>query len=84
MALNDQPCTACRHYDPIRNGSADGKPKFANRGWCSVQSLYPHKEMEGQVFPVGVKRVGPRELAKPHIVVGAEVQTHCAQFVPKL
>lgn len=84
MILNDKPCNECRNYDPIRNGTSGGKPRFAVRGWCTVKSAYPFREQEGQLFPIGVKRVGPGELAQPHIVVGTEVQTHCSQFTPKL
>ena len=84
MALNEQPCSACRFYDPIRNGlDTKGNVKFAVRGWCAAKSVYPFKEQEGQVFPPGVKRGKPGELGKPVIVVGSEVESGCSSFRAK-
>ena len=86
MPLNDKPCNTCRSYDPIRNGlTKDGDVKYGDRGWCAVKSLYPFKEMEGQVFPPGVKRNPANALppANPFIVVGAEVQEGCGQYTAK-
>lgn len=80
MAVNSKPCNECMHYDPIKLG--DGK-KQARRGWCAVKSIYPYKEMEGQLFPPGVKRAAPGEHPNPKIVVGSEVQSHCDQFQAK-
>lgn len=80
MAINSKPCKDCANYAPIKVG--DGK-KQARRGWCSVKSVYPAQEQPGQIFPPGVRRAQPGELAKPVIVVGNEVQSHCDQFREK-
>lgn len=66
--MADQPCKECRNYDVIVKGLAPTR-----RGWCAVQSVYPAVEQKGQVFPPGVKRAAPGELAKPHIVIGSDV-----------
>lgn len=74
--MADQPCKTCQHYDPIKKG----KNKEARHGWCSIQSLYPAKEQPGQTFPAGVKRARPGELAKPVIVTGTGVVSHCMLY----
>jgi hypothetical protein len=74
--MADDPCKTCQHYDPIKKG----KSKEARHGWCSIQSLYPAKEQPGQTFPAGVRRVPPGELAKPLIVTGSEVVSHCMLY----
>lgn len=85
MPLNDKSCTSCRNYDPIRNGlDKHGNTKYAVRGWCAPKSVYPFKEQEGQVFPTGVTRVKPGELAKPFIVIGDDVQEGCGLYHAKL
>jgi hypothetical protein len=48
-----------------------------------VKSTYPAKEQAGQVFPLGAVREAPGDLAKPVIVVGAEVVRGCDQFHAK-
>lgn len=73
--MAELPCKKCQHYDPIQKGSADTR-----RGWCAVKSVYPYKEQHGQSFPRDVQRAEPGALAKPFIVIGAEVQKHCAIF----
>jgi hypothetical protein len=74
----DKPCQDCQNYDPILRGGGPTK-----HGRCAVKSVYPNKEQPGQIFPVGVARVEPGELAKPVIVVGREVVTGCTQFRTK-
>jgi hypothetical protein len=64
MAINAVPCGHCKNYDPIL-GSGE---KETRRGWCVPRSKYAHREGPGQVFPAGVQRVGPKELAQPFIV----------------
>lgn len=73
--MADQPCSNCQHYDPIIRGTEEGR-----HGRCADRSTYPAKEQPGQVFPVGVRREPPGELAKPVIVVGSDVMVNCAQF----
>ena len=78
------PCSTCRNSDPIRNGlDAKGRVQFAVRGWCSVKSAYPFQEQPGQIFPAGVARVAPGELARPVIVREDEVVPGCALYQPK-
>ncbi len=77
--MAEDPCKKCQHYDPIKKG----KDKEARHGWCSIQSLYPAREQSGQVFPPGVRRAQPGELAKPVIVIGNDVVKHCTLFRSK-
>lgn len=79
MPLNDHPCQQCKNYDAIRQGTSN----IANRGWCTIRSVYPAVEGPGQCFPEGVKRARPGELAQPHIVVGTGVKSGCADFTQK-
>lgn len=76
--MADQPCSKCSFYDPILRGS-----KEHAHGRCAAQSTYPHTEQPGQVFPAGVKREAPGELAKPVIVTGDETVTNCNLFRAK-
>jgi hypothetical protein len=76
MATNDKPCKDCAHYDVIRLG----RGAKSNKGWCAKKSKYPYQEGPGQIFPPGVDRVGPGELAQPVIVRGAGVVSNCEQF----
>lgn len=78
MAINDKPCKDCAFYDEIKLG----KGAKSNKGWCAKKSKYPYKEGPDQVFPAGVDRVGPGELAKPVIVRGAKVVDNCESFTP--
>lgn len=80
MALNEKPCGECFHFDQLLIG--DGTKK-ARHGWCAVRSVYPAEEHEGQLFPLGVKRVKHGELAKPVIVAKDETVSHCTQFRDK-
>jgi hypothetical protein len=73
--MADKPCVQCQHYDPIIRGLKTGK-----HGWCAVKSAYPAAEQPGQIFPPGVARVEPGELARPVIVVGRSVVPGCVQF----
>lgn len=73
--MADKPCDTCRNFDPIVKG--DGKVT-TRHGWCAAKSEYPAVEMPGQVFPPGVKRVQPGELAKPCIVGTKEIVPACA------
>lgn len=77
--MADKPCNTCQFYDPIIRGSKEGR-----HGRCAAQSSYPAVEQKGQVFPPGVARAAPGELAKPVIVVGDEVITGCNLFRAKL
>jgi hypothetical protein len=74
--MADKPCNQCFNYDPILKG----KGKQGQHGRCAVRSTYPAAEQKGQVFPAGVKREAPGELAHPFIVRGSEVMTTCALF----
>jgi hypothetical protein len=74
--INERPCKDCVYYDPI----VIGDKQQTKRGWCAVKSEYPAVEPAGRLFPPGVKRVASGELAKPLIVVGAEVVGHCTTF----
>jgi hypothetical protein len=73
--MADKPCETCQHYDPIIRGSKPGR-----HGRCAAKSTYPNKEQKGQVFPAGVKREAPGVLAKPVIVVGADVESACTLY----
>jgi hypothetical protein len=74
----DKPCKDCQNYDPIIRGAKEGR-----HGRCAVQSVYPAAEQKGQIFPPGVARAEPGELAKPAIVVGSEIVRGCLQFRAK-
>lgn len=80
MTLNDKPCNQCQNYDSISKGAG---ARQGRHGWCTVKSLYPYQENEGQAFPNGVKRADPGVRSKPHIVVGTETQRNCAEFRAK-
>lgn len=73
--MADKPCKDCQNYDPIIRGVKEGR-----HGRCSVQSTYPATEQKGQIFPPGVARAADGELAKPVIVVGAEIVRGCNLF----
>jgi hypothetical protein len=73
--MAEKPCKDCQHYDPIIRGTTPG-----NHGRCAVQSTYPATEQKGQVFPAGVTREAPGDLAKPVIVVGREIVKGCTLF----
>jgi hypothetical protein len=79
MAVNDKPCNLCANYDPIKRLDK----ARSGRGWCAVKSIYPTVEPPERSFPPGVKRAEDGELAKPKIVVGKLVESHCAQFRAK-
>lgn len=72
--LNSNPCGGCVNFDRIT-------PK-GNHGRCAVQSIYPSHEQAGQVFPPGVKRAAPGELAKPVIVSLTQIESGCAKYRP--
>lgn len=76
--MNELPCGLCKLFDPIL-GSGEKKTR---RGWCIPRSVYAHQEGPGQVFPEGVKRAAPGELAKPFIVKRDQVIAPC-DFVRK-
>lgn len=76
--MADQPCKECRNYDVITKGTIPTR-----RGWCAAQSTYPAQEQKGQVFPPGVKRAAPGELAQPLIVIGSGVVSTCTLFRSK-
>ena len=73
--MADKPCNTCQNYDPIIRGTKEGR-----HGRCAVKSTYPAHEQKGQVFPPGVARAEPGELAKPVIVVGTEVMKACGVY----
>ena len=79
MSINQRPCKDCLHYDAIVRG--DNRP--TQRGWCADKSEYPAVEPDGKLSPDGVRRVAPGELARPFIVVGTEVVSHCTAFREK-
>lgn len=76
--MADKPCNTCSFYDAITRNERETK-----HGWCAPRSTYPHKEQPGQVFPSGVKRAAQGELAKPFIVLGADVVKHCTDYRKK-
>ncbi len=77
--MNDRPCQECIHYDAIVRG--DSHP--TRRGWCAAKSEYAAVEPQGRLFPPGVKRVAPGERAKPVIVIGEAIVSHCTQVRAK-
>lgn len=77
MSLNNNACSACTNFDRIVRG--DGT-RAVRHGWCAATSVYPHKEQEGQIFPPGVRRAGPDQLAVPTIVTDDSVVTTCGNF----
>ena len=76
--MNDNPCGTCVHYDSILVGGGK-KQRVARHGWCAIKSIYPAEEQPGQVFPDGVKRAAPGELASPHIVTAKGIVPMCVQ-----
>ena len=76
--MADKPCETCLYYDPIIRGMRPGR-----HGRCAMKSTYPAAQQPGQVFPPGVKRAEPGELAKPLIVVGKEVASNCSVYRAK-
>lgn len=80
MAINEQPCGSCQHYDPIILG--DDRRK-GTQGWCAVTSVYPAQAQQGQIFPTGVKRAAVGVLASPTIVTMTEVVAFCPYFRAK-
>jgi hypothetical protein len=78
MAINELPCGKCKNYDPILGPNE----RETRRGWCIPRSKYAHKEGPGQVFPPGVARVGPKELAQPYIVKKDFVHSMCEHARP--
>lgn len=78
--MNDKPCNTCANYDPIKKG--DGS-RPTRHGWCSVQSIYPAREMPGQTFPPGVARAESGALATPHIVEAQGIVRHCTLYKAK-
>ena len=73
--MADKPCVQCQYYDPIIRAQKTGR-----HGRCAIKSVYPAVEQPGQVFPPGVARVAPGELARPVIVTGRDVVPGCTQF----
>lgn len=76
--MADKPCDTCQNYDPIIRGDKPGR-----HGRCAVKSTYPATQQGGQVFPIGAKRAEYGQLAKPVIVVGAEVERACEEYRAK-
>jgi hypothetical protein len=76
--MAEKPCNTCQHYDPIIRGTKEGR-----HGRCAAKSTYPAKEQRGQVFPQGVKRAAPGELAKPVIVLGTGIVKECTVYRAK-
>ena len=78
--MNDKACSTCANYDVILKARKDE----TKRGWCVANSLYPHKEEQGQLFPVNAVRApDPSTPAVPHIVQGANVYTTCVKYKAK-
>jgi hypothetical protein len=79
--MNTLKCKDCRHYDTIRSGQS----KNPQHGWCAARSIYPmHEEIGGPTFPPGVQRMDrPDVPAKPEIVSGSSVATHCMKASSK-
>lgn len=73
---NQHSCGMCEHFDVVLNGT-----RKTSWGWCAKKSVYPHLEGPGQVFPAGVARVLPGELAKPHMVRAEEVVPLCETYL---
>ena len=73
MAINELPCGECKNYDPILGPGE----RETRRGWCIPRSAYAYKEGPGQVFPPGVARVGPKELARPYLVKKDYIHPMC-------
>jgi len=78
----DFPCRDCVYFDQ-QHKLVRGAPTPVWFGHCAKRSVYPHKELEGQVFPVGVKRSKHGELASMKIVRPDEVQHGCSDGVRK-
>lgn len=78
----DFPCRDCIHFDQ-QHKNVNGAPVPVWFGHCARRSLYPAQELEGQVFPVGVRRAKHGELAKMVIVEPDEVRASCGEGVHK-
>jgi hypothetical protein len=83
MTTNSLPCKQCVHFDQKYKGSPDGIPRPAWYGWCAVRSVYPHQELEGQVFPSEVKRAAHGQVPKPFVVKADGVVGFCLQGMKK-
>lgn len=81
--MNNVRCMDCIHYDPRFKFTPRGE-REAFYGWCKVKSIYPHTAPDGVVIPPDVRRAEPDEpIAKPFIVEGKKVVTHCTDIVRK-
>lgn len=76
--MASKPCDTCQHYDPILRGDKAGR-----HGRCVAKSTYPAVQQRGQIFPPGAKRAAPGQLAKPVIVIGADVEPRCEEYHAK-
>ena len=78
MALNNQVCGDCAHYDPMLS-----RGQKTGMGRCAAKSIYPAVEQKGQVFPAGVKRAEPGELGSIKIVRLKLLEANCGDFKAK-
>jgi hypothetical protein len=81
--MNKLPCNKCQHFDQqYRKEGAYRRELWY--GHCTLASVYPAKERDGQVFPEGAKRVeSETELAQPKIVRGLTVLQGCASAMKR-
>jgi hypothetical protein len=91
--MNTIACKNCVHFDEqfrnLQEARSDGSRAVVRKslwyGWCSVKSVYPAQEQDGQIFPLDVERreVEEQKLAKPHCVDKNKVLPHCTQAIKK-
>lgn len=74
------PCGQCVHYH-THFKTVHGKQVALQYGWCSLKSIYPTVDRDGQRAPEGAVRAPEGELAKPYIVWKDRVQLHCVQGI---
>lgn len=78
----DFPCKNCVHYDQ-QHKNVKGARVDNWFGHCAAQSVYPNQQLEGQLFPIGVKRADKGSLGKMVIVQPEEVVKGCTSGVRK-
>lgn len=78
----DFPCKNCVFFDQ-QHKNVNGAPQPVWFGHCAKLSVYPTNELEGQVFPIGVKRAARGELGKMVIVEPDVRRENCNEGVRK-
>ena len=78
----DFPCGKCVFFDQ-QHKNVKGVPQPVWFGHCAKLSVYPAQQLEGQLFPIGVKRAEEGSLGKMVIARPEEVKRGCSDGVRK-